>query len=184
MVARLKDFLSTTPYNHENELRNIACSCCMSSELRVIDFDLVKDSFSADNGIEDHMKLKSADVLHFYTAGNYLAFIEMKRFYEENELLFDFLVNKLLEMPGKIVDSILIFSTLLSIYSTDNILKAEFIHPERIPVRSFLLCNASDIELVPLMLSLQDRMNIQIGRRCNNTIGILSCEQFELHFNS
>src|SRR5689334_14278677 len=106
MLNKLIDTFKENGYYVEVELKDVPFNyCCTTSSLLVLDFDEVTKRFCAH--IKSENVLKSCDTLLFVEDKSEIHLVEIKK-KSLNISCYQYVMEKLYEVPNKIVDSILV----------------------------------------------------------------------------
>jgi len=162
-LNRFINLLIKHSYHHEDEIQNIASTCCHST-VRVIDFDRIKDSFFVVLGIPK--KLKSVDCIKVSAANDTLYFIEMKSYTPGGTLtLNNWFVDRLECIPKKIIDSMFIILSFIGYYSSSKCLYKYFLNIDKLKTESIFLTDLTSTQLLSLTLAHQDKLGISLTKR-------------------
>jgi|GEM_PF-4088905 len=185
----LKDIVKfirdSTPYYFMEPVKDIKHSCFKNCELRVLDFDKVKDTFTKDIGIQEECKLCSVDGIFFDQRNNSLCIFDMKRFNSFYELTAEtYLLNELRDMSKKIVDSLYLLCALLGYYGIEKNNYYTILHPTQLRIKPYLVVNVkSSQDIIMLRMALQNELKISLSRRIEKNINLISCDEFESAFS-
>jgi hypothetical protein len=180
MIQIFIDFLKNHSYYFESELKDVQHTCCQST-IKVVDFDKVKDEFSKELGIS--YKLKSVDVLYLSKTTDTIYFIEMKRKDPTNtKVCAEFVRDRLHDLKPKLIDSLLIISSLIGYFQIDRAFYSFFLDPSKLKTKSILLTDISNQDLVTITLSQLHMLNINLGYRIGRPITTMNCDGFNSYF--
>lgn len=167
-------------FNFKVPLHKIDDRCC-NSNIKVIDFDRVKDEFSADIKT-DNAKLKSVDLVKYHKRKNSLCLIEMKGHDGGSDKL-EFIQQKIEETIPKIIDSIILLTAIMGYHRAKRKWYFTFVNPKQLQIIPYILVNYSDADLVPLIAATKDQRSIKLSGRIQQSIQLINCDGFENLFD-
>lgn len=190
MLEKFEVLFKNNFSTHEKEIRNIPHSCCANSDILAFSFDEIKDEFSQSLGIPQDRLLKSVDALFFSTNTDELYLIEMKGFTRAGVATIQdckkFIKRHFdaFSLPNKIIDSIFLICSIIGYFDIDKDCYQYVLDQKGIKIKTVLLSNFSNQEILDLTLLSLHKQRISLTKRIDGEIGILNCDTFSSHFKS
>jgi hypothetical protein len=188
MIDKFKELFKNKYPTFEKEIRNIPQSCCTTSEISVFSFDEIKTDFYSSVGLSHSNMLKSVDALFFAESTEELYLIEMKGFGKAGTATLSEckrFIKKHFQpsnLPNKIIDTVYLIASIIGFYDIDKSCYKYFVDQKGIKIKTVLLSNFTNQELLDLNLATLHNQNISLTKRIVGEIGILNCENFTNHF--
>jgi len=175
--------------SYEREIKDIPDSCC-ASDILAFSFDEIKNEFSQNLGISNDRLLKSVDALFFSKKTDEIYLIEMKGLARAGVATITDCKKYIkrhfapFSLPNKIIDSIFLICNIIGYYDIEKECYQYLIDQKGIKIKTILLSNFSNKELLDLTLLSLDKQKISLTKRIDGEIGILNCDTFSRHFKS
>ncbi|RYY54635.1 MAG: hypothetical protein EOO09_13540 [Chitinophagaceae bacterium] len=179
MLQDFQNLLTANGFYFVDSLGNIQHSCCVTSTVKVIDFDKVKDEYCKLLGIP---QLKSVDALFLAKSINSLFLIEMKSFNPAlTKTAAQFIIDHFSTrgMPAKIVDSLILITSMIGVFNAPRALHSALLDANQIKVKTILLVDLNAVDMVSITLATLDKYNIGIVNRIEPDTAVMNCPQFE-----
>jgi hypothetical protein len=190
MIEKFEELFRNNYSSHEKLICSIPLSCCSCTDISVFSFDEIKTDFYLTLGIPESRMLKSVDAIYFSPKTEELYLIEMKGFGKAGSASITeckrFIKKhfKPFNLPNKIIDSIFIINTIMGYFDIDKDCYQYFLDQNGIKIKSILLSNFSNQEILDLTLLSLHKQKISLTKRIVGEIGILNSDTFSRHFKS
>ncbi len=190
MIEKFQILFKTKFKSHEKEIKDIPLTCCANSNLMVFSYDEIKSEFCRSIGISENNMLKSVDAIYFSIKTEELYLIEMKGFGKAGHASVTDCKKFIKKhfrpfgIPNKIIDSIFLFNSIMGFYNIDKDCYKYFVDQSGIKIKTVLLSNFSNQEILDLTLLSLHKQKITLTKRIDGEIGILNCDTFANYLRS
>lgn len=168
------------PLNYKKRVYEIPDTCC-HCDIKLVDFDMVKDKFTEILKIDEGHKLRSVDAIGLLKKHT-LCLIEMKGHDGETDKSI-FVKQKITETIPKFVDSIFILISILGYFKAKRKRYYTILHPKQLKISPYLVVNYEAKDLVPIRFALQGELNIKMSSRIQTPIQLINCEGLDEIFS-
>jgi hypothetical protein len=194
MLASFKKILTGKGYYsaHHTPLKKHSCGCCKSVNIKVIDFDKMKEEFCQKIGIKHYPK--SVDAVFLPKSKDEIYFIEMSSFRDYSTRTGKIGITEVIKyikkdlkgfgLPNKIIDSIFIVLGIAGYYNVNKNFYSYFLDRTKLKVKTLYVLDLNYRETTLLRRLNRHQMAIKLTKRIEGDINIMSCHQFNTHFKS
>jgi hypothetical protein len=177
----IKFWKEQVPINFKERVDRIPNTCCPIN-LRVTDFDKVKDEFSKIFGIVGTNKLSSVDAITL-DKNNNLCLLEMKGYnWKNSKNKVDVIMQKILDSIPKFVDSVYLLICVLGYYDIPQKWYHIVVHTKKIKITPYLVIDCSYQDLVNLQRAAAPQLNQKLSSRITHPIQLINCQELERFF--